>query len=55
MFLQHMIAFLRPGGIVAAVMPFGVLFRSGEEGNIRKRITEDDFLVTVIGLGPNLF
>ena len=55
MFLQHMIAVLKPGGIVATVMPHGVLFRGGEEGNIRKRIVEDDLLDTVIGLGPNLF
>jgi type I restriction enzyme M protein len=55
MFLQHMIAVLKPGGIVATVMPHGVLFRGGEEGNIRKRIIEDDLLDTVIGLGPNLF
>ena len=55
MFLQHMIAVLKPGGIVATVMPHGVLFRGGEEGNIRKRIIDDDLLDTVIGLGPNLF
>ncbi len=50
-----MIAVLKPGGIVATVMPHGVLFRGGEEGNIRKRLVEDDLLDTVIGLGPNLF
>ena len=36
-------------------MPHGVLFRSGAEGSIRRRIIEDDLLDTVIGLGPNLF
>ncbi len=55
MFLQHMIAVLKRDGMLATVMPHGVLFRSGEEGNIRKRIIEDDLLDTVIGLGPNLF
>jgi type I restriction enzyme M protein len=55
MFLQHMIAVLKPGGIVATVLPHGVLFRGGEEGKIRQRIIEDDLLDTVIGLGPNLF
>jgi type I restriction enzyme M protein len=55
MFLQHMIAVLKTGGIVATVMPHGVLFRGGEEGKIRQRIIEDDLLDTVIGLGPNLF
>ena len=55
MFLQHMIAVLKRDGMLATVMPHGVLFRGGEEGKIRKRIIEDDLLDTVIGLGPNLF
>ena len=55
MFLQHMLAVLKPDGIVATVMPHGVLFRGGAEGVIRRRIIEDDLLDTVIGLGPNLF
>ena len=55
MFLQHMLAMLKPDGIVATVMPHGVLFRGGAEGDIRQRIIEDDLLDTVIGLGPNLF
>ena len=55
MFLQHMLAVLKSDGIVATVMPHGVLFRSGAEGTIRRRIIEDDLLDTVIGLGPNLF
>ena len=55
MFLQHMLAVLKPDGIVATVMPHGVLFRGGTEGEIRRRIIEDDLLDTVIGLGPNLF
>ena len=32
-----------------------MLFRGGAEGEIRRRIIEDDLLDTVIGLGPNLF
>ena len=55
MFLQHMLAVLTADGIVATVMPHGVLFRGGAEGDIRRRIIEDDLLDTVIGLGPNLF
>ena len=55
MFLQHMLAVLKPDGIVATVMPHGVLFRGGAEGDIRRRIINDDLLDTVIGLGPNLF
>ena len=55
MFLQHMLAVLKRDGIVATVMPHGVLFRGGTEGAIRRKIIEDDLLDTVIGLGPNLF
>ncbi len=55
MFLQHMLAVLRPGGIMATVMPHGVLFRGGEEKKIRTKIIEEDLLEAVIGLPPNLF
>lgn len=55
MFLQHMLAVLRKDGMVATVMPHGVLFRGGEEQKIRKGILEDDLLEAVIGLPPNLF
>ena len=55
MFLQHMLAVLKPDGIVATVMPHGVLFRGGSEGTMRRAIIADDLIDTVIGLGPNLF
>ena len=55
MFLQHMLAVLKTDGIVATVMPHGVLFRGGAEGEIREKIIKDDLLDTVVGLGPNLF
>lgn len=55
MFLQHMLAVTRDGGMVASVMPHGVLFRGGEERSIRAGIIEADILEAVIGLAPNLF
>jgi type I restriction enzyme M protein len=55
MFLQHMLAVLRPDGMMATVMPHGVLFRGGAEGEIRASILGDDLLEAVIGLPPNLF
>ena len=55
MFLQHMLAVTRDGGMVATVMPHGVLFRGGEERTIRAGIIEDDLLEAVIGIAPNLF
>lgn len=55
MFLQHMIAVTHDGGMIATVMPHGVLFRGGEEKTIRAGIIEEDLLEAVIGLAPNLF
>lgn len=55
MFVQHMLAVLRPGGMVVTVMPHGVLFRGGTEKDIRTGILDEDLLDAVIGLGPNLF
>jgi type I restriction enzyme M protein len=55
MFVQHMVAVLRQGGMVCTVMPHGVLFRSGAERDIRRGFIEDDLLDGVISLPPNLF
>ena len=55
MFVQHMVAVLRPGGMVCTVMPHGVLFRGGAEKEIREGFIKDDLLEAVIGLAPNLF
>ncbi len=55
MFLQHMLAVTRDSGMVATVLPHGVLFRGGEEKTIRAGIIEDDLLEAVIGVAPNLF
>jgi type I restriction enzyme M protein len=55
MFLQHMLAVLRDGGLLATVMPHGVLFRGGDEAKIRAGIIDEDLLEAVIGVAPNLF
>ena len=55
MFLQHMLAVTRDGGMVATVMPHGVLFRGGDEAKIRAGFIEEDLLEAVIGVAPNLF
>jgi type I restriction enzyme M protein len=55
MFLQHMLAVTRDGGMVATVMPHGVLFRGGEEKIIRAGLINEDLLEAVIGVAPNLF
>lgn len=55
MFVQHMLAVTRSGGVVTTVMPHGVLFRAGDEGKIRTGLLDDDIVEAVIGLGPQLF
>ena len=56
-FVQHMIYHMDDAdGRVAVLLPHGVLFRGGAEGDIRKYIVKDlNRLDAVIGLAPNLF
>ena len=55
LFALHMLAALRPSGIMATVMPHGVLFRAGGEYEIRRKLIEKDHIEAIIGLGANLF
>ncbi|MFO0877586.1 MAG: class I SAM-dependent DNA methyltransferase [Gemmataceae bacterium] len=55
MFAQHMLGLLRASGIMATVMPHGVLFRGGAEREIRKGLIDNDHVEAIIGLPPNLF
>lgn len=55
MFAQHMLAVCKSGGMVATVMPHGVLFRGGAEKDIRKKFLEQDLIEAIIGLPQNLF
>ena len=55
MFVQHMIASLKPNGKMATVMPHGVLFRGGMEKVIREGIVKEGNVEAIIGLPPNLF
>ena len=55
-FIQHMIYHLSDNGIMAVVMPHGVLFRGGAEGHIRKYLIEEkNYLDAIIGLPANIF
>lgn len=55
-FIQHMIYHLDEKGIMAVVMPHGVLFRGGSELVIRKYlIKEKNYVDSVIGLPTNIF
>ena len=55
-FIQHMIYHLAENGVMAIIMPHGVLFRGAAEGHIRKYLIEEkNYLDAVIGLPANIF
>lgn len=54
-FVQHMVASLKPKGMLGVVLPHGILFRGGAEGKIRQGMLQADIIEAVIGLAPNLF
>lgn len=54
-FLLHGFHFLSDNGTMAIILPHGVLFRSGAEEKIRKKLLKDGHIDTVIGLPANLF
>jgi type I restriction enzyme M protein len=54
-FLLHGFHFLGDSGVMAIVLPHGVLFRGGAEERIRTKLLKDGHIDTVIGLPANLF
>lgn len=54
-FLLHGFHFLSKEGTMAIILPHGVLFRSGAEEKIRRKLLVDGNIDTVIGLPANLF
>ncbi|MEG2687099.1 MAG: type I restriction-modification system subunit M, partial [Christensenellaceae bacterium] len=54
-FLLHDLYHVKPGGIMTIVLPHGVLFRGGEEGEIRKNLIENNHIDAIIGLPANIF
>lgn len=64
-FAQHMLASLKADGRMGIILPHGVLFRSGEEGKIRKGLLfgtdsangdqPGDLIEAIVGLPPALF
>ncbi|MGM0438594.1 MAG: type I restriction-modification system subunit M, partial [Bacillota bacterium] len=61
MFVQHMIASLKDKGMMATIMPHGVLFRGGREKAIREKLIEglhnsgETIIEAIIGLPQGLF
>lgn len=54
-FLLHDLYHLKPDGVMAIVLPHGVLFRGGEEGQIRTQLIENNHIDAIIGLPANIF
>jgi type I restriction enzyme M protein len=54
-FLLHDLFHIKPDGIMAIVLPHGVLFRGGEESVIREKLIEANHIDTIIGLPPAIF
>ena len=54
-FLLHGFSHLRDDGVMAIILPHGVLFRGGAEARIRRKLLDDGHIDTVIGLPANLF
>lgn len=54
-FLLHDLFHLKSDGIMTIVLPHGVLFRGGEEGEIRKNLIEQNHIDAIIGLPSNIF
>ena len=54
-FLLHGFHYLKDDGVMAIILPHGVLFRGGVEERIRKKLLLDGHIDTIIGLPANLF
>ncbi len=54
-FLLHGLHYLKDDGVMAIILPHGVLFRGGKEAAIRTKLLSDGHIDTVIGLPSNLF
>ena len=54
-FLLHGIHYLKDDGVMAIILPHGVLFRGGAEKRIRQKLLDDGHIDTVIGLPAKLF
>ena len=52
---MHDLYHLKSDGIMTIVLPHGVLFRGGEEGEIRKNLIENNNIDCIIGLPANIF
>lgn len=55
LWIQHFVHHLTPNGMAGFVMANGALAVSGKEGDIRKKIIEDDLIDVIVACPPKLF
>lgn len=55
MWIQHFIHHLAPNGMAGFVMANGALAVGGKEGEIRKKIIEDDLVEVIVACPPKMF
>jgi type I restriction enzyme M protein len=53
-FLLHGLHYLKDDGVMAIILPHGVLFRGGVEERIRRKLLDDGHIDTVIGHNATL-
>ena len=53
--MLHDLYHVKPNGIMAIILPHGVLFRGGEEEKIRRNLIEENHIDAIIGLPANIF
>jgi len=53
--IQHMLASLKPNGRMGIVLDQGALFRGGAEGQIRKKVIDEDLIECVVALPEKIF
>lgn len=54
-FLLHDLYHIKPDGIMAIVLPHGVLYRGGEDNTIRQKLIEFNHIDAIIGLPQGIF
>jgi type I restriction enzyme M protein len=54
-YLLHIVRTLKSTGKGACILPHGVLFRGGAEGEIRRNLVKRGYIKGIIGLPANLF
>lgn len=55
LFVQHVLASLKESGKGVMILSRGILFRRGDEEEIRRKIIKEDWIEAIIALAPGIF